>query len=590
MNKTCKPEEIALKSFFLGPQSENAVWMQSIISELLVEWFEWRQSRFVEDGRAISPMDQALPEFKNNRKQMSDRLTELTKRFEKEVPKYSPRYAGHMFSEVALPAMLGHILGLLHNPNIISGESARVGVEIENEAIDALIEMIGYEVRQATGHFTSGGTVANLESVMRARARMALWLAAGCLQAELSGGKPDPFLDSVMGWQKYDETKRKIAGCDASWAEKLEAWNFEKIGFHTFLQKIEKTFGIKAGHPVMLAPAHRHYSWPKSASLFGFGDETLKAVHLDDQGRMNVAHLEQRISDAQRQMQPLMMVVSVAGTTELGVMDPVNDVAEKLATVGAVWHHCDAAYGGFFAVLKNADSELGFDRSFLDAINGLSKCTSLTIDPHKLGYVPYAAGVYLVRDRRDYDLRAISAPYIQYESRDRGIVTLEGSRPATGAAATWMMAKTMPFNSTGFGKILQKNFEAKNMLERELCAISAPVRIIQTGQTNVLCCVIASEGERLSLVNDRTNRIYEALSKPDSRFFVSKTTISWQAASALCEKFTGSWASHCDCGDVVLLRMCLMNPFFTSRETSISYAKELAKEIEAIVNKDASVG
>jgi glutamate/tyrosine decarboxylase-like PLP-dependent enzyme len=203
----------------------------------------------------------------------------------------------------------------------------------------------------------------------------------------------------------------------------------------------------------------------------------------------------------------------------------------------------------------------------------------MTIDPHKLGYVPYAAGVFLVRDRRDYDLRAISAPYIQYESQDRGIVTLEGSRPATGALATWMMARTMPFKGDGFGKILIKNFEAKATLEAELRNLPVPVRVVLAGQTNVLCCVVAAEGESLSVVNARTRRIHEGLSRPESRFFVSKTTISWKSAAALCERFTGSWGARRDAGDITLLRMCLMNPFFTSKETSISYARELAREI-----------
>ena len=143
MSKSCKPEDIALKSLFLGPQSENAIWLKSSIDELFTRWFEWRQGRFVEDGRAISPQDQASPEFKKSRKKMTSVLGELSARFEEEVPKYSPRYIGHMFSEVALPAMLGHVAALLHNPNIISGESARVGVVIEDEAISSLCEMIG---------------------------------------------------------------------------------------------------------------------------------------------------------------------------------------------------------------------------------------------------------------------------------------------------------------------------------------------------------------------------------------------------------------------------------------------------------------
>ena len=197
MTKTCKPEDIALKSLFLGPQSENALWMQSSVTDLLVRWFDWRQARHVEDGRAISGHDQATMEFKKQRKMTSEVLNELSMRFEGEVPKYSPRYAGHMFSEVALPAMLGHIAALLHNPNIISRESARVGVQVEDEAIAELLKMVGYKVEASTGHFTSGGTVANFESVARARARVALWMAVGASFSDLTQLVPDLCRDAV---------------------------------------------------------------------------------------------------------------------------------------------------------------------------------------------------------------------------------------------------------------------------------------------------------------------------------------------------------------------------------------------------------
>ena len=95
MSDTCDPEDVALKSFFLGPQSENAIWLQSSISDLMVRWFEWRQGRYAEDGNAISAKDHASATFKQHRQQMTDTLHELATRFEGEIPKYSPRYAGH---------------------------------------------------------------------------------------------------------------------------------------------------------------------------------------------------------------------------------------------------------------------------------------------------------------------------------------------------------------------------------------------------------------------------------------------------------------------------------------------------------------
>ena len=581
MSKSCKPEDIALKSLFLGPQSENAIWLKASIDELFTRWFEWRQGRFVEDGRAISPQDQASPEFKKSRKQMTSVLGELSARFEEEVPKYSPRYIGHMFSEVALPAMLGHVAALLHNPNIISGESARVGVVIEDEAISSLCEMIGYDVTHAAGHFTSGGTVANFEAVVRARGRAATWMAAGAAAAEINKTKPDPCRDAVMGWQAFDDLSRDMSDRDQMWSERIDSWNFEKIGFLAFARRLDEEFSVVVGHPVMLVPSHKHYSWPKASKLFGFGDETMKLVHLDAAGRLDVNHLRQRLKQAFDHRHPVMMVVSLVGTTELGVVDPVEQVTAVSREFGAVWHHMDASYGGFLAAMnRGVGSKLS--KNLVAAIDGFKSVSSVTIDPHKFGYVPYSAGVFMTAERRDYDLRAIEAPYIQHAETDRGSFTLEGSRPATGAAATWMLARTLGFTPTGLGRVIDRNFDARNLLADELQKIKIPVRIVQTIASNVLCFVLAREGESLSTVNARTRMLYENLSRPDSKFVVSKTTITWQHYGDLCERFTGSWGAYADVREVVLIRMCLMNPFFTSKEMSLSYPEAFAHEVEMV--------
>jgi glutamate/tyrosine decarboxylase-like PLP-dependent enzyme len=581
MEKKCKPEDIGLKSFFLGPQSENAIWFQSSVSQLLVRWFEWRQGRQVEDGRAISPKDQASPEFQKQRKITTDILADLSKRFEEEVPKYSPRYAGHMFSEVALPAMLGHIAALLHNPNTISGESARVGVQIENEAIEELLKMIGYSPSEGTGHFTSGGTVANFEAVVRARGRMALWMAGGAALAELNGSIPDPCRDAVVGWQAFDRVILELSQRDPAWESRLDSWNFEKTGFHHFASCLNDVFGVSIDHPVMLVPSHKHYSWQKAARLFGFGDETMKLIHLDARGRMDVGHLNARIQQAKNHDHPVMMVVSVSGTTELGVVDPIGDVASTLRQAGFIWHHVDAAYGGFLATLtKDVYPEMSDELQA--GLASISASDSVTIDPHKLGYVPYSAGVFMVAQKRNYCLRSIEAPYIQYSGLDRGPMTLEGSRSGTGVAATWMVAKTMGLTPNGFGRVLARNMHARRLLEQELSKAKMPAHIVQTTDSNVLCFVMAREGEPLSVVNTRTKAMHEKLSQPDSRFIVSTTTIDWQHYGALCERFAGSWGASCDVHEIVLIRMCLMNPFFMSKETAIFYPEAFVHEIDSL--------
>src|SRR5690606_16290989 len=48
----CDPREIALKSFFLGPQAENAGWIGELLSKSFNQWVSWRRSLYPADGSA----------------------------------------------------------------------------------------------------------------------------------------------------------------------------------------------------------------------------------------------------------------------------------------------------------------------------------------------------------------------------------------------------------------------------------------------------------------------------------------------------------------------------------------------------------
>ncbi len=81
-------------------------------------------------------------------------------------------------------------------------------------------------------------------------------------------------------------------------------------------------------------------------------------------------------------------VVSSAGTTNTGAVDPLDAVADLCATEG-LWHHVDGAYGAFFQLDPDAAAT---------SCSGLSRADSLTLDPHKGMFLPYGTGALLVRD------------------------------------------------------------------------------------------------------------------------------------------------------------------------------------------------
>src|SRR5690606_26230273 len=191
-----------------------------------------------------------------------------------------------------------------------------------------------------------------------------------------------------------------------------------------------------------------------------------------------------------------------------------------------IWHHVDAAYGGFFCSLLD-DHEPSAPKHLQPALHAIGRSDSVTLDPHKLGYVPYASGTILVRSSQDYLLESSSAPYIQYRGRDRGPYTIEGSRPATGAAATWMIAHTVGFDRGGYGIILRRTLRIKSEIAKQISEAQLPLWIAPGCDSNVLCFVAAKKGEPLSVTNQRTRQLYEMFSPTgQGEFIVSKTTLS----------------------------------------------------------------
>lgn len=590
MSKKCDPREVALKSFFLGPQSENAEWVHRLLTAVFDQWVEWRKELFPEDGVAISPEDQLLPEFADRKKQIEKVTHELMDRLEREVPKFSPRYVGHMFSEISLPALVGHIVALLHNPNNISGETSRVGMQIENESVRALLEMVGFSQPGATGHFTSGGTLANLEALIRGYSRMSLWISLeAALNAKTQHSTFDFFSAAHMGWLHFEERLSQAKTLGLSERE-VGYWNLGADNPIRVAARLSALGQREYVGPVILVPENMHYSWKKGCRILGLGDEALWPIRLDPQAKLSITHLRELLGTAKKQGRPVMMVVSVVGTTELGGIDPVHEVQDELDAWKKnhgihIWHHVDAAYGGFFLTMDSERSSYLSDAS-KQALVSMRRTDSATLDPHKLGYVPYASGAFLVRDERDYYFKTFQdAPYIDFDrTADRGPYTIEGSRSAAGAVATWMTSQTMGFNPGGYGLLLERTIRICRDLGDRLESSGLSVRVAPGGDTNVLCFVCAKDGEKLSLTNQRTLGIFQSFSpRKNGHFIVSKTTLKWKSYSAYLDRWTRSWSAERDTDELMLVRMCMMNPFFESKETRVNYMElfieNLRKEI-----------
>src|SRR5262249_47121740 len=138
---------------------------------------------------------------------------------------------------------------------------------------------------------------------------------------------------------------------------------------------------------VLYTSDQAHHSVLKSAKLAGIMPDRVRALPCDAHYRLPVDGLRDAIAADRRAGLRPFAVVSSAGTTNTGAVDPLDAIADLCATEG-VWHHIDGAYGAFFYMLDD----------LRPVLNGLSRADSLTLDPHKGMFLPYGTGALLVRD------------------------------------------------------------------------------------------------------------------------------------------------------------------------------------------------
>ncbi len=223
-----------------------------------------------------------------------------------------------------------------------------------------------------------------------------------------------------------------------------------------------------------------HFSVEKSLDILGLGRDSLRKIETDERFHVRLDALQAAIKkDVEAGRRPI-CIVGVGGTTSAGVIDPLPELA-RIAKENACWFHVDAAYGG----------ALAFSDLHKAKLRGIESADSITFDPHKWMFVPFACGATLVRDggqvlRDSFDMSP------EYLSEDRGFSDAEydffrygqmGTR-RFNALKLWMCFKFM--GKSGYRETVERHIELTEYLGARLDALSDFERVgeIQTA----VCC------------------------------------------------------------------------------------------------------
>jgi tyrosine decarboxylase/aspartate 1-decarboxylase len=181
--------------------------------------------------------------------------------------------------------------------------------------------------------------------------------------------------------------------------------------------------GKKNGNIVV--PESAHFSFDKIGDLLCL---EVRKAELDESLKVDIASVQSQVDDN------TVALVGIAGTTEFGPVDPIEDLA-KIAADRGIHLHVDAAFGGFVLPFLEGDWRWDF------RVPGVS---SITIDPHKMGMSTIPAGGLLFRGQ---DCLSALETETHYLTKARQ-ASLTGTRSGAAAAATY--AVMMHLGREGF--------------------------------------------------------------------------------------------------------------------------------------------
>jgi tyrosine decarboxylase/aspartate 1-decarboxylase len=189
-----------------------------------------------------------------------------------------------------------------------------------------------------------------------------------------------------------------------------------------------------SGRREILLPESGHFSFEKAARLL---DMELTYVRTAPSGHADAAAMERAIG------RKTALMVGIAGTTELGLVDPIQELSE-IAARARLAFHVDAAFGGYMLPFMEPSGRT--PKPFDFALPGV---TSISLDPHKMGLSTIPGGTLFLREGALWERIAVVSPYVSTNTQS----TLMGTRPGASVAAAWAVHRHL--GRAGFASVVE---------------------------------------------------------------------------------------------------------------------------------------
>ncbi len=234
--------------------------------------------------------------------------------------------------------------------------------------------------------------------------------------------------------------------------------------------------------PEIIVPASAHASFDKGEDFLGL---KIQKANLKDNFELDLEHYESLIN------KNTCGVVGIAGTTSLGLIDPIEKIG-KLVEGKNIFFHVDAAFGGFMLPFLK---ELGYDIPKWDfAVKSVS---SITSDPHKMGLGIIPTGGFLIRDPSVLHKTGFEIPYLAGGGFKHFHIV--GTRPGGTVISFWAIMRLLGME--GYKKIVKECMESTEYLKKRIAEIDG-VKLAVKPKMNIVG-LTTENGESICEIDDK---------------------------------------------------------------------------------------
>lgn len=219
-------------------------------------------------------------------------------------------------------------------------------------------------------------------------------------------------------------------------------------------------------HPEVVVPLSAHMSFDKSADLLGI---KLRKGRLKNNFELDIDHFKSLINEN------TCGVVGIAGTTSLGLVDPIEKIG-KMVTDTDIFFHVDAAFGGFVLPFL---PQLGYSIPQWDF--AVEQVDSITADPHKMGLNVIPSGGIFIKSENIIQKLGFEIPYLAGGNFKH--LHIVGTRPGGTVVSFWALMKYL--GNKGFRDIIHNCMKNTHYLSKQINKIDG-VKLAAEPLMNIL--------------------------------------------------------------------------------------------------------